>query len=68
MIPYNSVNYFTDFQKALDESEGKTLDIPAGKYTIGDLNIPSNISIRADPNAIFILKAGSTTFLTIKTP
>ncbi|MHA4159216.1 hypothetical protein [Bacillus cereus] len=66
MIPYNSVNYFTDFQKALDESEGKTLDIPAGKYTIGDLNIPSNISIRADPNAIFILKAGSTTFFNNK--
>ncbi|MED2840814.1 hypothetical protein A6279_20425 [Bacillus wiedmannii] len=66
MIPYNSVNYFTDFQKALDESEGKTLDVPAGKYTIGDLNIPSNISIRADPNAIFILKAGSTTFFNNK--
>lgn len=66
MIPYNSVNYFTDFQKALDESEGKTLDIPAGKYTIGDLNIPSNLSIRADPNAIFILKAGSTTFFNNK--
>ncbi|PEQ04001.1 hypothetical protein CN587_15920 [Bacillus wiedmannii] len=66
MIPYNSVNYFTDFQKALDESEGKTLDVPAGKYTIGDLNIPSNISIRADPNAIFSLKAGSTTFFNNK--
>ncbi|PHB60908.1 hypothetical protein [Bacillus wiedmannii] len=66
MIPYNSVNYFTDFQKALDQSEGKTLDVPAGKYTIGDLNIPSNISIRADPNAIFILKAGSTTFFNNK--
>ncbi|PHG46019.1 hypothetical protein [Bacillus wiedmannii] len=66
MIPYNSVNYFTDFQKALDESEGKTLDIPAGKYTIGDLNIPSNISIRADPNAIFNLKTGSTTFFNNK--
>ncbi|QUW30185.1 hypothetical protein J8Y17_18670 [Bacillus cereus] len=66
MIPYSSVNYFTDFQKALDESEGKTLDVPAGKYTIGDLNIPSNISIRADPNAIFILKAGSTTFFNNK--
>ncbi|ENJ6136893.1 hypothetical protein AB1Z82_003053 [Bacillus cereus] len=66
MIPYNSVNYFTDFQKALDESEGKTLDVPAGKYTIGNLNIPSNISIRADPNAIFILKAGSTTFFNNK--
>ncbi|MDA2041268.1 hypothetical protein PDN33_01395 [Bacillus cereus] len=70
LIPYNSVNYYGNdnaaFQKALDESEGKTLDIPAGKYTIGDLNIPSNISIRADPNAIFILKAGSTTFFNNK--
>ncbi|PEI66784.1 hypothetical protein CN646_20285 [Bacillus wiedmannii] len=70
MIPYNSVKYYGNdnaaFQKALDESEGKTLDIPAGKYTIGDLNIPSNLSIRADPNAIFILKAGSTTFFNNK--
>ncbi|PHA30385.1 hypothetical protein COF06_29710 [Bacillus wiedmannii] len=70
MIPYNSVKYYGSdnaaFQKALDESEGKTLDIPAGKYTIGDLNIPSNISIRADPNAIFSLKAGSTTFFNNK--
>ncbi|MCP9280625.1 hypothetical protein, partial [Bacillus wiedmannii] len=70
MIPYNSVKYYGNdnaaFQKALDESEGKTLDIPAGKYTIGDLNIPSNLSIRADPNAIFVLKAGSTTFFNNK--
>ncbi|PEO97028.1 hypothetical protein CN554_14720 [Bacillus wiedmannii] len=70
MIPYNSVKYYGNdnaaFQKALDESEGKTLDIPAGKYTIGDLNISSNLSIRADPNAIFILKAGSTTFFNNK--
>ncbi|WP_242224458.1 pyocin knob domain-containing protein [Bacillus cereus group sp. BfR-BA-01380] len=66
MIPYNSVNYYTDFQKALNDSAGKTLEIPAGTYTIGDLEIPSNISIRADPNAFFILKDGSTTFFTNK--
>ncbi|MEH6891973.1 pyocin knob domain-containing protein [Bacillus sp. JJ864] len=70
MIPYNSVNYYGSdnaaFQKALNESAGKTLDIPAGAYTIGDLEIPSNINIRADPNAFFILKAGSTTFFTNK--
>ncbi|PEA54511.1 hypothetical protein CON64_12455 [Bacillus pseudomycoides] len=66
MIPYNSVNYYADFQKALNESAGKTLDIPAGTYTIGDLELPSNINIRADPNAFFILKAGSTTFFTNK--
>lgn len=70
MIPYNSVNYYGNdnaaFQKALNESAGKTLDVPAGTYTIGDLEIPSNISIRADPNAIFVLKAGSTTFFTNK--
>ncbi|PHA00946.1 hypothetical protein COE51_06445 [Bacillus pseudomycoides] len=70
MIPYNSVQYYGSdnaaFQKALNESAGKTLDIPAGTYTIGDLEIPSNISIRADPNAIFVLKAGSTTFFTNK--
>lgn len=70
MIPYNSVKYYGSdnaaFQKALNESEGKTLDVPAGTYTIGDLEIPSNISIRADPNAIFILKSGSTTFFTNK--
>ncbi|MDP7981518.1 pyocin knob domain-containing protein [Bacillus multifaciens] len=66
MIPYNSVNYYADFQKALNESAGKTLDIPAGTYTIGDLEIPSSINIRADPNAFFILKAGSTTFFTNK--
>ncbi|MDC2866509.1 pyocin knob domain-containing protein [Bacillus sp. BP-3] len=66
MIPYNSVNYYSDFQKALSESAGKTLDIPAGTYTIGDIEIPSNINIRADPNALFVLKAGSTTFFTNK--
>ncbi|MDC2864651.1 hypothetical protein [Bacillus sp. BP-3] len=70
MIPYNSVNYYGNdnaaFQKALNESAGKTLDVPAGTYTIGDLEIPSNISIRADPNAVFNLKAGSTTFFTNK--
>ncbi|WP_459503084.1 hypothetical protein [Bacillus sp. C1] len=70
MIPYNSVDYYGNdnaaFQKALDESSGKTLDIPAGTYTIGDLNIPSNINIRADPNALFILKSGSTTFFANK--
>ena len=66
MIPYNSVNYYADFQKALNESAGKTLDIPAGSYTIGDLEIPSNINIRADPNAVFTLKTGSTTFFTNK--
>ncbi|WP_035436821.1 hypothetical protein [Bacillus sp. UNC322MFChir4.1] len=70
MIPYNSVNYYGNdnaaFQKALNESAGKTLDVPAGIYTIGDLEIPSNISIRADPNAVFNLKTGSTTFFTNK--
>ncbi|SFC03054.1 hypothetical protein SAMN04488168_101510 [Bacillus sp. 491mf] len=70
MIPYNSVQYYGSdnaaFQKALNESAGKTLDVPAGTYTIGDLEIPSNISIRADPNAIFNLKAGSITFFTNK--
>ncbi|SFI36289.1 MULTISPECIES: pyocin knob domain-containing protein [unclassified Bacillus (in: firmicutes)] len=66
MIPYNSVNYYSDFQKALSESAGKTLDIPAGTYTIGDIEIPSNINIRADPNAVFVLKTGSTTFFTNK--
>lgn len=70
MIPYNSVNYYgTDnaaFQKALNESAGKTLDVPAGTYTIGDLEIPSNINIRADPNAVFVLKTGSTIFFTNK--
>lgn len=70
MIPYNSVNYYGSdnaaFQKALNESAGKTLDIPAGTYTIGDLEIPSNITIRADPNAFFVLKIGSTTFFTNK--
>ncbi|MDP7981041.1 hypothetical protein, partial [Bacillus multifaciens] len=70
MIPYNSVNYYGSdnaaFQKALNESAGKTLDIPAGTYTIGDLEIPSNITIRADPNALFVLKAGSTTLFTNK--
>ncbi|ENQ3080991.1 hypothetical protein ACEOWG_004324 [Bacillus cereus] len=70
MIPYNSVNYYGSdnaaFQKALNESAGKTLDVPAGTYTIGDLEIPSNITIRADPNAFFVLKAGSATFFTNK--
>ncbi|WP_020059096.1 pyocin knob domain-containing protein [Bacillus sp. 123MFChir2] len=70
MIPYNSaISYGNDntaFQKSLNESAGKTLDIPAGTYTIGDLEIPSNITVRADPNAVFVLKAGSTTFFTNK--
>ncbi|MDM5189351.1 hypothetical protein QUF99_19185 [Bacillus sp. DX4.1] len=70
MIPYNSVKYYGNdnaaFQKALNESAGKTLDIPAGTYTIGDLEIPSNINVRSDPNAVFTLKAGSTTFFTNK--
>ncbi|WP_139207637.1 MULTISPECIES: hypothetical protein [unclassified Bacillus (in: firmicutes)] len=50
----------------MNESSGKTLDIPAGTYTIGDLEIPSNINIRADSNVFFVLKTNSTTFYITK--
>lgn len=63
-IPAGAGDVSSRFQDALDQAaaKGNELFIPGGRYQVADLNLPSGLSVRSVPGAVFLVSDGRPIF------